>query len=292
MNAPALTPAAEDARLDARKAQATAWFRGLRDQIVAEIEALEVACKGPFAADDASPGRFVITPWARRDAAGEPGGGGEMAMLKGRVFEKMGVHVSTVHGRFSEEFAKQIPGADVDPTFWASGISRHRAPLEPERADRAHEHPLRRDLKSLVRRRRRPDAGAGPAAHADRPRHHRLSRGDARGLRRACRRRLVRQIQSVVRRLFLLETPQRAARRRRHLFRLSQQRRRCRQFRLGCGFRLRARSRHAVPQRLSRRSCGRITKSLGPKRTATSSSCGAGAMSSSICSTTAARSSA
>ena len=131
MNAASPPPAAEDARLDARKAQATAWFRGLRDQIVAEIEALEVACKGPFAADDAPPGRFVLTPWARRDAAGEPGGGGEMAMLKGRVFEKMGVHVSTVHGRFSEEFAKQIPGADADPKFWASGISLIAHPWNP-----------------------------------------------------------------------------------------------------------------------------------------------------------------
>jgi coproporphyrinogen III oxidase len=130
MNA-AAPPPAENVRLDARKAQATAWFRGLRDQVVAASEALEVACAGPFAALEAPPGRFVVTPWARRDASGEPGGGGEMAMLKGRVFEKMGVHVSTVHGQFGEEFAKQIPGADVDPRFWASGISLIAHPWNP-----------------------------------------------------------------------------------------------------------------------------------------------------------------
>ena len=131
MNAPSPAPVAEDGQLDARKAQASAWFRGLRDQIVAEIEALEESCRGPFATDEAAPGRFVISPWARRDASGEPGGGGEMAMLTGRVFEKMGVHVSTVFGRFSPEFAKQIPGADVDPSFWASGISLIAHPWNP-----------------------------------------------------------------------------------------------------------------------------------------------------------------
>ena len=121
----------EHAQLETRKAQARAWFEALQGRIIAAIEALEADCPGPFARPAMNPGRFVVTPWARTDHTGAPGGGGRMAMLHGRVFEKMGVHVSTVFGTFAPEFAKQIPGADADPRFWASGISLIAHPWNP-----------------------------------------------------------------------------------------------------------------------------------------------------------------
>jgi coproporphyrinogen III oxidase len=108
--------------LDTQKARASAWFADLQGQITAALERVEDEATGPFATD-AAPGRFVKTPWTRADHSGKPGGGGTMALMKGRVFEKVGVHCSTVHGEFAPEFRGQIPGASEDPRFWASGIS-------------------------------------------------------------------------------------------------------------------------------------------------------------------------
>jgi coproporphyrinogen III oxidase len=117
--------------LDARKAEAAAWFATLQDRICAAFEALEDECAGPFFPEARTPGKFELQPWSRTDHSGAPGGGGRMAILKGRVFEKAGVHTSTVFGTFAPEFAAQIPGAAEDPRFWAGGISLIAHPWNP-----------------------------------------------------------------------------------------------------------------------------------------------------------------
>src|ERR1700723_1772303 len=118
-------------KIEARKKQARAWFEALRDQIVAAFEALEDALPATAPLADRPAGRFTRTPWNRADHTGAAGGGGVMAMMKGRVFEKVGVHVSTVFGEFAPEFRKEMPGADADPRFFASGISLIAHPHSP-----------------------------------------------------------------------------------------------------------------------------------------------------------------
>src|SRR3954465_2726884 len=100
------TPA-EISLLAERQSRARAGFEQLRDDICAAFEALEdgLPAGAPFAAEP--PGRFGRSPWDRTDPSGRPGGGGLMAIVKGRVFEKVGVHVSPVHGEFAPEFRDQ-----------------------------------------------------------------------------------------------------------------------------------------------------------------------------------------
>ena len=102
-------------QLDDQQQAARSWFETLRDRICAEFEAIE--------REAGSEAAFDYSAWDRPDPDGSHGGGGVRGLMKGKVFEKVGVNVSTVGGRFSEEFAAQIHGAAEDPRFFATGIS-------------------------------------------------------------------------------------------------------------------------------------------------------------------------
>ncbi len=118
--------------LEAGKSAVRGWFLELRDSFCRAFEAIEDEMEGGACAVPA--GRFVRTPWRRRPGDGTEGGGGVMSLMRGCVFEKVGVNVSTVGGVFSPAFRRRIPGAAEDPRFWASGISlvaHMRSPLVP-----------------------------------------------------------------------------------------------------------------------------------------------------------------
>jgi coproporphyrinogen III oxidase len=100
---------------DPQQQAARAWFESLRDRICAAFEAIE--------REAGSAARFDFMAWDRTDPSGEPGGGGVRGVMKGRVFEKVGVNVSTVGGTFDADFGKTIHGAGDDPRFAATGIS-------------------------------------------------------------------------------------------------------------------------------------------------------------------------
>lgn len=135
--------------LEQKKLLTAQWFQGLRDQICIEFEKIEleflssdIALNGRNKLDckDSTilpAGKFVRTNWQRKQVISGlqvDGGFGEMSIMKGNVFEKVGVNFSKVHGQFSEEFCKEIPGAQQDPSFFATGISlvaHMRSPIVP-----------------------------------------------------------------------------------------------------------------------------------------------------------------
>lgn len=121
----------DDPQTVARIERARAFFLDLQERILTALAVIEQQAAGPFFDGVDQPGAPEFKPWERQNHDASPGGGGRMGMLRGRVIEKGGVHVSHVHGSFQPEFARQIPGAEADPRFSATGISVIIHPWNP-----------------------------------------------------------------------------------------------------------------------------------------------------------------
>ena len=118
--------------LEQKKNLAQNWFEQLRDDICSSFEACEGEISGGNVAEELAAGSFERSVWKRpKNEDGTDGGGGVTSIMRGRVFEKVGVNISTVYGSFSENFQSQIQGAEEDPRFWASGISIVSHPRSP-----------------------------------------------------------------------------------------------------------------------------------------------------------------
>ena len=118
--------------LEQKKKIAQTWFERLRDDICSSFEACEDEVSGANTMEASAKGSFERSTWKRpKNEDGTEGGGGVTSVMRGRVFEKVGVNVSTVYGSFSEKFQSQIQGAEKDPRFWASGISIVSHPRSP-----------------------------------------------------------------------------------------------------------------------------------------------------------------
>ena len=117
---------ASQEQLASQKQSAADWFRVLRDDICSRFEQIETAYSNNNPSDNAPPASFERKSWQR-----DGGGGGEISVMHGQVFEKVGVNISVVHGQFSEEFRKSIPGAEETGDFWAAGISLVSHPRNP-----------------------------------------------------------------------------------------------------------------------------------------------------------------
>ena len=117
-------------RIEEQKEIARTWFESLRDEFCIIFESIEDDVEGANDIMAMSPGNFKRKNWERPEGLAN-GGGGVMSIMHGRVFEKVGVNVSTVFGEFPENFKASIPGAKKDPRFWASGISVVAHPRSP-----------------------------------------------------------------------------------------------------------------------------------------------------------------